>query len=611
MPERKLIRVVFVGNPNCGKSTLFNEMTGARQHIGNYPGVTVEKMEGSCFFDDYELRITDLPGTYSLSAFSEDERVACDFLKSSMESLDPTPLVVVNILDASNLERNLYLTIQLREMGTPMLAVFNMADLARKKGMVWDLPQMEDTLQFPIVETVGTRAAGLDELKKRILFMAENPPEVKKLVLSQPDEKVSDVEAATRRYKYIDDLCTHCVRTSIPVGRSLTDRLDAWFLNRYLGIPLFLLMMYLVFQLTFTFGALPMEWLDTGFGMLGDWISSFWPEGSESLLQSLLVDGIIGGVGGVIVFLPNILLLFLAISLLEDSGYMARAAFLMDRFMRKIGLHGKSFIPMLIGFGCSVPGIMATRTLENRRERLATMFVLPLMSCGARLPIYALIIPIFFPTVWQGPVLWGLYLIGIVLAVLLAKILRGTLLKSEATPFIMELPPYHVPTFRTVGTHTLERGWLYLRKAGTIILAISIVMWALTTFPKERSYAERIGSALEPVMAPMGFDENIGTALIGAFAAKEVFVAQMGIACRVEDADENSVPLREQIREKYSPLTGFCIMLFCLIGTPCMATVAVMARESSWKWAIGQWVALTLLAWIVTTLVYQIGVRIC
>jgi ferrous iron transport protein B len=410
--------------------------------------------------------------------------------------------------------------------------------------------------------------------------------------------------------------------------------------------------MYLVFHLTFTLGEPPMGWIEAAFEGLGQRVTSWWPAGSESLLQSLLVDGIVGGVGGVLVFLPNIVLLFLAIAILEDTGYMARAAFLMDRVMHKIGLHGKSFIPMLIGFGCSVPAIMATRTLENRKDRMITILVVPLMSCGARLPIYALLIPAFFPQAWHGLVLWSMYLIGIVLAIVCAKLLRKTLFRGETPPFVMELPPYRVPTFRSVGLHMWNRCGAYIKKAGTVILGISVVLWALQQWPGlsaervaqfevertsisqrrnlseeakaarldelEREVAEaalevslmgRIGRAIEPVLRPCGFDWKLSTATIGAFAAKEVFVSQMGILCALGgDDEEDPEPLRAKLHAAYSPLQGYCIMLFCLISAPCMATIAITRRESnSWKWALFQLIGLTVLAWIVTTAVFQIG----
>lgn len=376
----------------------------------------------------------------------------------------------------------------------------------------------------------------------------------------------------------------------------------------------------------------------------GERLTAAWPNAENSPLCSLIVDGIIGGVGGVLVFLPNILLLFLAIAILESSGYMARAGLIMDQLMQKIGLHGKSFIPMLIGFGCTVPAIMATRTLENRRDRLTTMFIAPLMSCGARLPIYTLIIPAFFAESWRAPILFLIYFTGIMLAVILAKVLTTTVFKGESEQFIMELPPYRIPTLKSVLLQMWERGVLYLRKAGTIILAISIIMWALVSYPQKTvfdhdydtsiaaaqtagneelvmelenqrsaeslsySAAGRVGHALQPLLAPMGFDWRIGTALIGAFAAKEVFVSQLGVVFSLGEADDSSDSLRAQLRKSYSPLVAFCIMLFCLISTPCMATVAIMRRESnSWKWPLWQFATLTLFAWVITTVVYQIG----
>jgi len=421
-------------------------------------------------------------------------------------------------------------------------------------------------------------------------------------------------------------VCQETVRSTVETRHTVSDRIDEIVIHRFWGLPIFLGLMYAVFWLTFTAGTPPMDWIDAAFGWLGGAVAGWWPEGSESLLQSLLVDGVIAGVGGVLIFLPNILLLFLAIAVLEDSGYLARAAFLMDRLMHRIRLHGKSFIPMLTGFGCSIPAIMATRTLESRRDRLTTMLVIPLVSCGARLPIYALIIPAFFPQAWRAPMLWILYMTGIGLAILCAKLLRSTLFRGETVPFVMELPPYRLPTWKGIWMHMWDRGGAYLKKAGTVILAISIVLWALTTFPRlegvdeslpeEAQQAEvlahtvagRIGHALEPVIRPLGFDWRIGTAMIGAFAAKEVFVAQLGIVYSVGEADEESEPLREKLKQNYSPLVGFCIMLFMLISAPCMATIAVTKREShSWSWALFQLGGLTLLAWVVTFAVYQAG----
>jgi len=392
-------------------------------------------------------------------------------------------------------------------------------------------------------------------------------------------------------------------------------------------LPIFIGLMYVVFQLTFSIGKYPMSWLEWFFGWLSMTITAHWPVGGDSELLSLVVDGIIGGVGGVIVFLPNILLLFLAIAIIEDSGYMARAAFIMDHIMHKIGLHGKSFIPMLIGFGCSVPAIMATRILENRRNRLTTIMIIPLMSCGARFPIYALIIPAFFAPQWRGPMLMLIYFVGIALSIICAKLLRKTLFRGETMPFVMELPPYRVPTLRGALIHMWDRGWLYLKKAGTVILAISIILWFAMSYPKvdadvladmgaeeaqnlqlQHSVVGRVGLGLEPVLRPLGFDWRISTAIVGACAAKEVFVSQMGILYSLGEAEKSSEALREHLKSDYSPLQGFCIMLFCLVSMPCVATVAMTRKETgSWVWAVFQLTFLTGLAYLLTLIVYQAG----
>jgi ferrous iron transport protein B len=437
-----------------------------------------------------------------------------------------------------------------------------------------------------------------------------------------------EIVMADRRYGFISGACQETIRSSVERRHDVSDMIDAVVTNRILGLPIFLVLMYAVFFLTFTVGKHPMGWLETLFGRAGVTITQHWPTGSAAWLRSLLVDGVIGGVGGVLVFLPNILILFAAIALLEDSGYMARAAFVMDRIMHKIGLHGKSFIPMLIGFGCSVPAIMATRILENRRSRLTTIMVIPLMSCGARLTIYSLFIPAFFDEPWRGPVLWLIYIIGIVLAIVAARLLRLTLFKGETEPFVMELPPYRMPTVKAVLVHTWQRGWMYLRKAGTVILAASILFWVLANYPKpreealaslnakdaqqkslEHSIVGRLGRTIEPALRPLGFDWKIGTALIGALPAKELFVSQMGVVYAMGDAGaEEAAGLGEKLRAAYTPLTGFCVMLFCLISAPCIATVAMTRQESSsWHWALFQFVGLTALAYTITLAVYQVG----
>ncbi len=681
----KKITVALAGNPNSGKTTIFNMLTGARQHVGNYPGVTVEKKEGLCKYAGYEITVVDLPGTYSLTAYSIEELVARNFI------IEEQPNVVVDIVDASNIERNLYLATQLMEMNVPLVLAFNMSDVAKQNGLVFDIDQLSKLLEAMIVTTVGNKGKGkiklLDaigetarqgrmERTHKISYGEEIETEltaIETLIAGQERrlaekygprwlavkllEQDSDVAAkvhskevldavkagvehlktifadepeiiiAGRRYGFISGACQETVKSTVESRHTTSDMIDAVVINRILGLPIFLILMLVVFLLTFKIGKFPMDWLEQFFGWAGKTITGFWPAGSDSWLKSLLVDGVIGGVGGIIVFLPNILLLFLAIAILEDSGYMARAAFVMDRIMHRIGLHGKSFIPMLIGFGCSIPAIMGTRILENRRNRFTTIMVIPLMSCGARLAIYALIIPAFFKEKWRAPMLWLIYLIGIALAVICAKILRLTVFKGETTSFVMELPPYRRPTLKAVCIHMWQRGWMFLKRAGTIILAISIILWAAMSYPRpsdellaglnpeqaqqaklEYSTVGRIGRAIEPALKPLGFDWKIGTALIGATAAKEVFVSQLAIVYAVGSAGEQSQTLREKLQANYTPLTGFCIMLFCLISTPCVATVVMTKRETnSWPWALFQFASLTILAYIITFIVYQLG----
>ena len=790
--DQKEIKIALTGNPNSGKTTIFNHLTGFHQRVGNYPGVTVEKKEGLVLYEGHHLQIVDLPGIYSLTPYSPEELITRRVL------LEEKPDVVIDVLDATNIERNLYLATQLKELGVPLVLALNMSDEARAQGIQFDLQKLSTLLGVPIVPTVGHKREGIGELlaaavevanatrdwrevkinygrdieteleniqrvveeegllngsydarwvsvkllegdqdiiervrADRVLTVSEEASRrLQKLLGDPPSVLIPD-----RRYGFISGACQEAVRITVEARHNMSDRIDEVIMNGALGIPILLLMMYLVFNFTFTLGDPPMQAIEWAFVGLSGLITSVWPEGTASLLRSLLVDGIIGGVGGVVVFLPNILLLFLAIAMLEDTGYMARAAFIMDRLMHRIGLHGKSFIPLLIGFGCSIPAIMATRTLESRRDRLVTMLITPLMSCGARLTIYALIIPAFFPRAWQAPVLWIIYVSGILLAIISAKLLRKTLFRGSSEPFVMELPPYRIPTAKSVVIHMWDRGKQYLRKAGTIILGISIVLWAFTTFPRrtvfsaeynsevesaqaaygqgvaelcarlgltqegalwlagalenpasagepaagvpeqdkeaaagflkvlerleaaregspaatdkidpeqtsvglsaafyldqvKAPYAEhmlqadrrkhteqlsyslagRIGRGLAVVLQPIGLDWKVSTALIGAFAAKEVFVAQMGIIYAVEDGDGGTRTLREQLRADYTPLGAICILLFCLIGTPCMATLAVTRKESgSWGWALLQWGGLTVMAYIITFIVYQTG----
>ena len=683
----KKITVAIAGNPNSGKTSIFNMLTGASRHVANYPGTTVEIEETHCDYGGLRITFVDLPGTYGLTAFSEEELVARNFI------IDKKPDVVVNVIDCSNVERNLYLTTQLIEIDVPLVIAFNMSDVAQRQGILFDTGQLSTFLEAPIVYTVANKAQGRlglldaitavanaakkprthriaygDEIEDAInqlepLVRSQQPELAAKYdsrwlavklleqdntilskIQSRPlldllDRQISRLKAvfgddpeliiADKRYGFISGACQETVRTTIELRHTTSDLADVVLTHRLFGMPIFLLLMYMVFYLTFTIAAWPMAWLERFFGWLAASIANLWPPNADDWLRSLLVDGIIPGVGGVLVFLPNILILFLAIAVLEDSGYMARAAFIMDKLMHKIGLHGKSFIPMLIGFGCSVPAIMATRILENKRSRLTTIMVLPLMSCGARLTIYGLLIPAFFPRHWRGPVLWLIYLTGIVLAVIAAKVLRLTIFRGEAADFVMELPPYRVPTFKSILNHTWIRGWLYLKKAGTIILAFSIILWAAMNYPKldqqslagvsgdqirqaqlADSVVGRLGRAIEPVIKPLGFDWKIGTALIGSAAAKELFVSQLGIIYAVSShEDAAAIPtLRSHLQADYSPLAGFCVMLFCLITFPCVSTLVVTRSETgSWRWPAFQCLYLTALAYIVTLIVFQLG----
>ncbi|NLW87969.1 MAG: ferrous iron transport protein B [Planctomycetes bacterium] len=698
------LTIALAGNPNAGKTTVFNMMTGARQHVANYPGVTVDLKEGSARLDNRTVKVVDLPGAYSLNAYSTEEIVTRNFI------IEQLPDVVVNVVDASNLERNLYLTVQLMELGVPVVVALNMFDIVQRRGLTIDTAKLSVLLGVPVVPTVASRDEGVDDLLKTADALALAPQAARKVdygrevephidqltslvascaglqgrarwfaVKMLEDDEVTrnrvrslcpsefekiaaecrrirahvekicghDITTvlADRRYGFIAGACAEAVRRTCEAHVSKSELIDRLVLHPWMGLPIFGAAMYLMFLMTFTLGEPMMTAMAGGIRWFSGLVYGLWPAQSESFLRSLVVDGVLGGVGGVLSYLPNILLLFLAIAFLEDSGYMARAAFIMDRLMHKIGLHGKSFIPMLIGFGCTVPAIMATRTLETRRDRLTTIMVLPLMSCGARLPIYVLMIPAFFPKTWQAPVMGLIYLTGVLLAVVAARVLRSTLFKGESVPFVMELPPYRMPSMRGLLIHVWDRGWQFVKKAGTLILGISVLLWSLSVWPQpgaeklepireqlavaagandparlaelenqvsrlrlENSAIGRIGNTIAPAFAPLGFDWRVSTALIGAFAAKEMFVAQMGIVHSLGQTDEHSSSLQEALRDTYTPLQGFCIMLFCLISMPCMATVAVTRKETgSWKWAALQLGGLTVTAWIVTAAVYQLG----
>ncbi len=640
--ETRTIKAVLVGNPNSGKTSLFNALTGARQRVGNYPGVTVEKREGNWHHGQTTVSMRDLPGAYSLSSYSPEERIARD------ELLKGDHDVAVVVVDSTVLRRSLTFLLQVMQTGSKVVLCLNMSDEARGAGQRIDLPRLGELLGVEVVETAAHTGLGVDLLKSAIISAASRPlrapqPEIAavledtRIILEQDED---GAVARSQRFAIIIDgvLAQVTLAHPRPDARAISRRIDMVLAHRVLGLPIFLGVMYAVFWLTFSLGEAPMGWIEAGMGWLGETVVRTWP-GAIPTRRSCrsIVDGVIAGVGGVLVFLPNIVLLFLGLSFLEDTGYMARAAYLMDRYLSRVGLHGKSFLPLVTGFGCSIPGIMATRTIESERDRLATMLVLPLMSCGARLPIWMLIIPALFAPAMRAPMMWGVYIFGIVLAMVLSLALRGTLLRGQPTPFVLEMPPYRLPTLKSVIGRMTERSGAYLRKAGTVILGISILLWVVTTYPKPSSYqvdqevadglslttsqiegrraaeglqyslAGRLGTALEPAFRPLGFDWRIVTASIGAFAAKEVFVSQMSIVYALGEEGAEA-DLRQLIARDFSPRMGIALIIFLLVGTPCMATVAVVQRESgSWKWAWGQFFGLTFLAYTLAFAAYGLG----
>lgn len=699
----KSIVVALAGNPNSGKTTLFNELTGSHQHVGNYPGVTVEKKEGDREFQEYRLHFVDLPGTYSLSAYSIEELVARDFI------LEEKPDVVVDVVDASNLERNLYLASMFVELDVPVVLALNMMDAAEAKGKRIDVELLGKLLGVKAVPVVARKGRGLDDLLAAIVEAAEHGrprevhvnfgPELEQHICelaariekagiacsptceverpagqppllrtnrvssrwvaisllendSQFRQRVLDIgddgarivhmadEArhhieeiigddaeivfADRRYGFASGACREAVITTQQERIDWSERVDSVLTNRLLGLPIFFAFMWLTFEIVFRLGNPLLQLLDLFFTALRGLAMTYVPAGE---LQSLITDGIIGGVGGVLMFLPNILLLFLAISVLEDSGYMSRAAFVMDRIMHQVGLHGKSFIPMLIGFGCGVPAILATRTLENPRQRIITILVVPLMSCGARLPVYLVLAGAFFSPELAGKMIFLIYALGVLLAFAMARLFSSYLLPGPPTPFVMELPPYRLPTFKGTLIHMWERGWLYVKKAGTTILAMAIVMWCLVSFPTmpaapglspgqnaeqalSHSYAGRVGRVLEPALRPLGFDYKVSMALFAGFAAKEIVVSTMGTIYSLENAGEKPEALREALRADpvFRPLVAFTMMIFVLIYVPCMSAMITIHKETgSWKWTAFTVFYTCGLAWIMSFIVYQGG----
>jgi ferrous iron transport protein B len=725
--------VVLTGNPNCGKTTIFNALTGLRAKVGNYAGVTVERKEGRLVGVDTArpLTVLDLPGTYSLSPKSLDEQISRDVLLNHLPEVPPADLVVV-VVDASNLERNLYYATQVIELGHPTVIALNMTDVATENGHELDAAQLTRELGVPVVPLVGNTGEGVPALRAKIVELANAPKpsqpapvfaelpepfqrEVRDLIALLRDSasahahadaaeavlllsddralpsdpalrtpQVTQAVAAARsrleaagvdwrsavieaRYARVAAIQQRVVTETLTGQDTFSDRLDRVFTHKLWGMLIFVGIMALMFQSIFSFAELPMTLLEQGVAWIGALVGDVIPPGA---LHDLLVDGVIAGVGAVVVFLPQICLLFLFIGLLEDTGYMARAAFLMDRLMSKVGLHGKSFIPMLSSYACAIPGIMATRTIESPKDRLVTILVAPLMSCSARLPVYTLLIGacIADRTVagvfgLQGLTMLSMYLLGTVVALLMAWVFKKTLLKGETPMLIMELPPYKRPVLRVVARHMWDRSKLFLRRAGTVILGISIILWFLATYPKSsevaqrfeqqraslnaqpkstdaakveletklaeldkaeagerlrHSFAGRLGRALEPVIAPLGFDWKIGIGIVASFAAREVFVSTMSTVYNVGGGDDDeatqtlAATLREQTRADgsrlYTPLTAITLMVFYVFALQCVSTVAVVRRETnSWKWPAFQWAYMGALAWVLAFLTWRGG----
>lgn len=733
----KTFTVVLTGNPNCGKTTLFNALTGLRARVGNYAGVTVERKEGALTGADarFPVTILDLPGTYSLSPQSPDEQIARDILFQRVADV-PAPDLVVVVADASNLQRNLYFATQVIELGHPTLLALNMVDVARERGHDIDTEALSKALGVPVIPMVASQGEGLEPLRQSIRSQASTPgtrhviprefnelpeafgreaqaietaleghfPHRSRLAAAEallllsderalatdkaateantpgtryPEALIEQVLSARRRleaagvdwrstaiearYARLFAIEQHVTRETPPPGELLSDRIDRVVTHRVWGLLIFVAVMALMFQSIFWLAQYPMDGIEAAVDALAQWVGSTMPPGD---LNDLITRGAIAGVGSVVVFLPQICLLFLFIGLLEDTGYMSRAAFLMDRLMSRVGLHGKSFIPMLSSFACAIPGIMATRTIETRQDRLATILVAPLMSCSARLPVYTVLIAACIPqrNGWPGLTLLMMYLLGIAGALGMAWVFKKTLLRGEPPMLILELPPYKQPMLGAVLRQMWDRSKLFLRRAGTVILGINILLWFLATYPRSselqqqfeqrraqwqqaasnpptaaetealtrldqeeageklrQSFAGRLGRAIEPALKPLGFDWKIGIGIVTSFAAREVFVSTLSVVYNVGGDGENTASLAEVMKSErrddgrvtYTPLTGITLMVFYVFAMQCVSTVAVVRRETnSWKWPIFQTVYMTSLAWILAFLTYQVGTRL-
>lgn len=732
MKKRRLINVALVGNPNCGKTSLFNFASGAHERVGNYSGVTVDAKEGKAKYEGYEFNIVDLPGTYSLSAYSPEE------LYVRKQIVQKTPDVVINVIDASNLERNLYLTSQLIDMNLRMVCALNMYDETERRGDNIDYNKLAQLFGVPMIPTVFKTGRGVDLLFHIIINIYEgndfldkdgniNPKvaadiaewhkeyennhggdhtddyahgpkpnkttyrhihinhgqyveagikmvkdelmrykEVRTVystrylaikllemdkdserfvrslhdgakILAKRDKASAQIKEDTKEDSEtaIMDAKYGFIHGALEEARysqgekedtyRMTHVLDKLITNKYMGFPIFILILYVMFQATFSLGQYPMDWIEMAFEGLGEWLSATMHDGP---LKDMLIDGVIGGVGAVIVFLPQILILYAFISFMEDSGYMARAAFIMDKLMHNMGLHGKSFIPLIMGFGCNVPAVMATRTIESRKSRIITMLILPFMSCSARLPIYIMIVGAFFAVKYQSMIMISLYVIGIIVAIVVSRVFSHFLVKGEDTPFVMELPPYRVPTAKAMLRHTWEKGKQYLKKMGGIILVASIVVWAMGYFPhyegiskqeqQERSYIGHIGKAIEPLFRAQGFTWKLDVGLIAGVGAKEIVASTMGVLYTGDESvadneNEESSSHYSNLRammaaDGVTPLVAFCFLLFVLLYFPCIATIAAIKNETgSWRWALFTALYTTTVAWVVSAVVYQVG----
>jgi ferrous iron transport protein B len=656
--------IALAGNPNAGKTTLFNALTGLKQKVANYPGVTVERKEGVWRRGDKTARLIDLPGLYSLDVTSIDEQIAHDVLTGKVENL-PKPDAVIAVVDATNLERNLYLVTQLLEFKIPVIIALTMVDLAEKQSLEIDTVKLSELLQIPVIAVKAGQKHGIAELSEKTFAAAQahqipHLPWLSEAEFFESDDDIhlslSDNAAANRkifaRYNFISEVYQETVNPLRTTERGISEKIDSVLTHKFFGLVILIGVLLLVFQTIFSWAELPMSLLETGFGALGEFVKAQLPAG---ILSDLLTDGIIAGVGGVLVFLPQILLLFLFISILEDTGYMSRAAFLLDKLMSKFGLHGKAFLPLMSSFACAIPGIMATRTIENPRDRLATILIAPFMSCSARLPVYTLMIATFFAgqTVFgfislAAVLMLAMYSLGIFTAIVVAFVFKRTILKSPPPPFVMELPPYRLPNVRTIFQNMFTRAWLFVKRAGTVILAISIILWALSYFPRTQtelfippdqnvsveevqkakedfqqseqlrnSFAGRLGHVIEPVITPLGFDWKIGIALISSFAAREVLVSTLSIIYNVgKDADAENDTLKEAVRSAkkedgtpaWTPLTALTLMVFFVLAMQCMSTVAIVRRETnSWRWALFMIGYMTAIAYVASFLTYQGG----